>query len=171
MTTIGWSVVIRRHKRSRRGATSCNFKVWKKTGRDRAGRCATIYSSSWYRERMPKRWTQRGKCRAINGSIWQKDAGTLNTREAKGEGDTKHICALQLGIIDRCVRLYSNPGDIVFSGFAGIGSELYVALKLGRRAYGIELKQEYFDACVRNCETALRIREQEQKALFSMDTA
>lgn len=89
-------------------------------------------------------------------SAWYgiRETHTLNTEEAKGEQDTKHICPLQLQVIDRLVRLYSNPGEIVFSPFAGVGSELYVALKLGRRAYGCELKDEYYKTALKNCRKA-----------------
>lgn len=83
-----------------------------------------------------------------------KETDTLNVAEGKGENDTKHICPLQLQVIGRLIRLYSNPGEIVFSPFAGIGSEGYEAVKLGRRFYGIELKREYFDCAKRNLARA-----------------
>jgi hypothetical protein len=73
-----------------------------------------------------------------------RETDTLNVEGTKGEGDTKHICPLQLGVINRLVRLYSQPDELVFSPFAGIGSEGYESLKLGRRFYGVELKPEYF---------------------------
>jgi DNA modification methylase len=93
---------------------------------------------------------------------------TLNTKEAKGENDTKHICPLQLDTIDRAVRLYSNPGELVFSPFAGIGSEGYVSLKLGRKFYGVELKDEYYRAAIRNCERAIAEQSTEkQESLFT----
>lgn len=95
-----------------------------------------------------------------------KETDTLNVREGRGVDDTKHICPLQLGVIDRMVRLYTSPGELVFSPFAGIGSELYTALKRGRRAYGCELKDEYHAAAIRNCERAIEERKQEQKTLF-----
>lgn len=85
-----------------------------------------------------------------------RETDTLNTKEGKGPDDTRHICPLQLGVIDRLVRLYSNPGEVVFSPFAGIGSELYTAIKLARRAYGCEIKPEYHAAALRNCEKAAR---------------
>src|SRR6185437_4395317 len=72
-----------------------------------------------------------------------RETDTLNVQEGRGQDDTRHICALQLGVIDRLVRLYSNPGEIVFSPFAGIGSEGYVSLKRDRRFYGCEIKDEY----------------------------
>lgn len=85
-----------------------------------------------------------------------KETDTLNVRGTKGEGDTKHICPLQLPVIDRLVRLYSNPGDVVFSPFAGIGSEGVVAVGLGRRFYGCELKDEYHATACRNLAAAER---------------
>jgi DNA modification methylase len=96
-----------------------------------------------------------------------RETDTLNVREGRGEDDTKHICPLQLGVIDRLIRLYTNPSEIVFSPFAGIGSEGYTALKLGRRFYGCELKQEYYDAAIANLERAISAREREaQQILF-----
>lgn len=84
-----------------------------------------------------------------------RETDTLNVKEGRGDEDTKHICPLQLSVIERLVRLYSDPGEIVFSPFAGIGSEGYVSLREGREFYGCELKQEYFDACIKNLERAI----------------
>lgn len=95
-----------------------------------------------------------------------KETDTLNVSEGRGEDDTKHICPLQLGVIDRLVRLFSNPDEIVFSPFTGIGSEGYTALKLGRRFYGCELKDEYYKAAIANCERAIRICNANQHGLF-----
>lgn len=102
-----------------------------------------------------------------------KETDTLNGKngfrghaDAKGQDDVKHICPLQLPLIERSVRLYSNPGEVVFSPFAGIGSEGVVSLKLGRRFYGCEIKKEYFDAALFNLEVALRQREESQRTLF-----
>lgn len=98
-----------------------------------------------------------------------KETDTLNVRGTKGEGDTKHICPLQLGVIERCIRLFSNPGEVVFSPFAGIGSEGYEALRLGRRFYGCEIKDEYHAECVRNLEKAIAEGEREEKeSLFAV---
>ncbi len=94
--------------------------------------------------------------------------GMAGLREARGEEDTKHICPLQLGLIDRVVRMFSNPGEAVLSPFAGIGSELYTALKLGRRAYGCELKSEYADACEANCRRAVAARQEQSLDLIAM---
>lgn len=92
---------------------------------------------------------------------------TLNVAEGRGKDDTKHICPLQLGVINRLVRLFSNPGEIVFSPFAGIGSEGYVALGLDRRFYGCEIKPEYYAASLRNCDRAIANRKKaQQESLF-----
>jgi DNA modification methylase len=77
----------------------------------------------------------------------------LNYQIAREDGDEKHICPLQLDVIERPVTLWSNPGEVVFSPFAGIGSELYVALQLGRRVVGVELKRAYWQIAVRNLES------------------
>lgn len=95
-----------------------------------------------------------------------RETDTLNVRTSKSESDTKHICPLQLGVIDRIVRLYTNPGELVFSPFAGIGSEGYIALKRGRRFYGIELKPEYCTVARENFAAAIRQRENETKTMF-----
>ncbi len=94
------------------------------------------------------------------------ETDTLNVRGTKGEGDTKHICPLQLDVIERLVRLFSNPGEIVFSPFAGIGSEGFVALKLERRFYGCELKDEYHAQAIRNLDMAMKQRDAEKQQNF-----
>ena len=99
-----------------------------------------------------------------------RETDTLNVSEGRGEDDTKHICPLQLGVIRRLVRLYSNPDEIVFTPFAGIGSEMYEALRAGRRAYGCEIKPEYQAACRRNCERAERaLRPEVSEPLFAAE--
>ncbi len=97
-----------------------------------------------------------------------RETDTLNVKEGRGDDDTKHICPLQLGVIDRLVRLYANPGEVVFSPFAGIGSEGYQSLLRGRRFYGCEIKDEYYRAAVKNCECAIAKRQMEDEgSLFS----
>lgn len=95
-----------------------------------------------------------------------RETDTLNVKSTKGEDDTKHICPLQLEVIRRLVKLYTNPGEVVFSPFAGIGSEGYVALLEGRRFYGVELKEEYHAAAVANLDRALAKRLESQRTLF-----
>lgn len=79
-----------------------------------------------------------------------RETDTLNERVAREDADLRHICPLQLPFIERCVRLWSNPGETVLSPFAGIGSEPYVAVKLGRKGLGIELKPSYWQTAVDN---------------------
>lgn len=95
--------------------------------------------------------------RAYASPVWMdiRQTNTLNKTAARTESDEKHICPLQLDVIDRALTLWSNPGDIVFSPFAGIGSELYGAIIQGRRALGIELKESYYKQAVLNCKAAL----------------
>lgn len=98
-------------------------------------------------------------------SIWQKyaspvwmdirETNTLQYKSVRDEKDEKHICPLQLDVIARGVALWSNPGDIVFSPFAGIGSEGYQAIKMGRKFIGIELKESYYRAAVNNLRMAV----------------
>lgn len=77
----------------------------------------------------------------------------------------KHICPLQLDVIDRAVRLFSNPGEIVFSPFTGIGSEGVMALRRERRFYGCEIKAEYLAEADRNLNAVIKERET-QMSLF-----
>lgn len=87
--------------------------------------------------------------------IWTgiQESDTLQYTTARSADDEKHICPLQLGTIERCVKLYSNPGETVLTPFMGIGSEAYTALKFGRKAIGIELKESYFRIAVKNLES------------------
>lgn len=95
---------------------------------------------------------------------------TLNVADGRGVDDTKHICPLQLGVIRRLVRLYTNPNEIVFSPFTGIGSEGYESLLLGRRFYGCEIKDEYIAAAKVNLAKA-ESKKSDQLGLFAEDVA
>ena len=96
--------------------------------------------------------------------LWQKYASpvwfdinpsdTLNVREAREEEDIRHICALQLQVIERAMDLWTAPDDLVFTPFLGIGSEVYTAVKMGRRGIGSELKPAYYKQAVKNCAAA-----------------
>ena len=88
--------------------------------------------------------------------IWYniRETNTLNVRVARTEKDERHICPLQLETIERCVKLWSNPGDLILDPFAGIGSTGYVAIENHRRFVGIELKPEYFAVAVNNLHSA-----------------
>lgn len=83
-----------------------------------------------------------------------RETNTLNGRQARDDADEKHICPLQLDFIERCVRLWSNPGETVLSPFAGIGSEGYVSIMHGRRFVGCELKPSYWRSAVQNLRAA-----------------
>lgn len=89
---------------------------------------------------------------------------TLQREGAREEKDERHICPLQLDVIERALQLWTNPGDTVLTPFAGIGSEVYSAIKDGRVGIGIELKNSYYKQAVRNCELA--ILESKQQSLF-----
>lgn len=86
------------------------------------------------------------------GGIWTgiHESDTLQYSYARDKDDEKHICPLQLGTIERCIKLYTNPGEIVLTPFGGIGSEGYEAVRLGRRAILIELKKSYFRILLQN---------------------
>jgi len=88
--------------------------------------------------------------------IWYniRETETLNVREARSNDDERHIAPLQLETIRRAILLWSNPGDLVLSPFAGIGSEGYESVLNGRRFVGVELKPEYFKVAVRNMRKA-----------------
>ena len=104
----------------------------------------------WWQEVASPVWMTVDQCRVLNGE---------GSRE---HADEKHICPLQLDVIDRAVTLWTNPGDLVYSPFAGIGSEGYGALKLGRRFVGSELKESYFQQAAQNLKMA-----RAQMGLFS----
>lgn len=92
-----------------------------------------------------------------------QQTNVLNTRQARDDKDEKHICPLQLDVIERLVELYSNKGEIVFTPFLGIGSECFVSLKMQRKAIGIELKESYFNIAVENCKS---VQDDAQTSLF-----
>ncbi len=79
----------------------------------------------------------------------------LPYRESKESDDEKHVCPLQLDVIDRSLVMWSNPGDVVLTPFMGVGSEVYCAVRAGRRAIGIELKSSYFRQAVKNVQAAI----------------
>lgn len=107
-------------------------------------------------------WIPEGNGTSID--VWQKYASpiwddinqtdTLNFREGRDSDDERHICPLQLDVIERCLQLWSCEGDVVWTPFLGIGSEAYCALKMGRKAIGAELKPSYFNLAKRNIESA-----------------
>jgi len=106
--------------------------------------------------------------------LWQKYASpiwddidqgrTLNRMPARDENDEKHMCPLQLDVIERCIHLWTNPGDLIFSPFTGIGSEGYCAVKMGRRFIGSELKPQYWELAVENIK---EVAQHNQDDLFA----
>lgn len=93
------------------------------------------------------------------------ETDTLNVHQARETDDERHLAPLQLGVIERCVKLWSAPGDLIFSPFMGIGSEGYVAVRLGRRFVGSELKEGYWKHAIRNLQRA--DAESQQGTLFA----
>jgi len=103
--------------------------------------------------------------------LWQKYASPVwmdidygNTlqgyRNGRDDNDEKHICPLQLDTIERLIHLYSNKGDTVFTPFMGIGSEVFQAVKMGRKGIGFELKESYFDLAKKNVQSAVIAKNQ-----------
>lgn len=88
--------------------------------------------------------------------VWMdiNPSDTIQFRAAREHDDERHICPLQTGVIRRCVDLWTNPGDVVWSPFMGIGSEGYVAIQEGRRFVGAELKRSYFEQACKNLREA-----------------
>jgi DNA modification methylase len=90
----------------------------------------------------------------VASPVWNHIHQTRTLNSIKAEKDERHVCPLQLDTIRDLLRLYSNPDDLIFSPFAGIGSEGYVSLKMGRRFLGIELKPEYYTEAISNLRSA-----------------
>ena len=97
-----------------------------------------------------------GHWQKVASPVWMDidPSDTLQYASAREHDDERHICPLQLEVIRRGVELWTNPGDIVLSPFAGIGSEGYVSLQMGRKFVGAELKASYYQQAARNLERA-----------------
>ena len=95
----------------------------------------------------------------VASPVWMdiNPSDTLQYQSAREHDDERHICPLQLEVIRRGVDLWTNPGDVVLSPFAGIGSEGHVSLQMGRKFIGVELKESYYQQAARNLQAALRI--------------
>lgn len=130
-------------------------------------------------------WTGKQTENRFSHWIWRQYASSfwddiriqrvLPYKEARDSEDEKHVHPLQLDVIDRCVILSSNPGEIVFTPFMGVGSEVYAAVRLGRRGIGAELKPSYYRQAVKNVERGAMLNPEDQGDLFkhfeSMDDA
>jgi DNA modification methylase len=99
--------------------------------------------------------------RAYASPVWMdiRQTKTLNARVAREADDEKHLCPLQLDVIERACVLWSNPGEVVFTPFMGVGSEVYGAVLNGRKAIGVELKTSYYNQAVRNLASVDDARE------------
>jgi DNA modification methylase len=119
------------------------------------------------------------KITKLNHYIWQRYASSvwddiridnvLPFKDSKEEDDEKHVHPLQLDVIDRLVELYSNPNEVVFTPFMGVGSEVFSPVSMGRKAIGIELKDSYYKQAILNLEDAekrFRVNNVEQTTLF-----
>jgi len=116
----------------------------------------------------PETFENKGR---LSIDVWQRYASpvwmdinpsnTLQYRSAREHNDERHICPLQLDVIERCIQLWTNSGDRVLSPFMGIGSEGYVALKMDRKFIGIELKESYYSQAVKNLDAIVVERKNE----------
>ncbi len=120
------------------------------------------------------------KTNKLSHWIWQQYASSvwddvrigrvLPYKGGRDKEDEKHVCPLQLDVIERVLTLWSNPGDTVLTPFMGVGSEVYASLRAGRRAIGIELKVSYFKQAQRNIQAALTWKDtDEQRSMFEHD--
>lgn len=118
------------------------------------------------------------KTNKLSHIIWQRYASSvwddiridnvLQYKNTKDEDDEKHVHPLQLDVIDRIVELYSNPGEIVLTPFAGVGSEVYSPVSMGRKAIGIELKDTYYKQMIKNLsDVSLRFADRDQLSLIA----
>jgi len=111
---------------------------------DRVGQDAKLFPVDMWQQWASPVWMDINQTNVLNGKLAREDK------------DERHLCPLQLDLIERCIRLWSNPNDVIFSPFMGIGSEGWVALKAGRRFVGSELKPTYFKHAVRHLQEAER---------------
>lgn len=124
-----------------------------------------------------KKINESDKITKLNHYVWQRYASSvwddiridhvLPFRDSKEEDDEKHVHPLQLDVIDRCVDLWSNPGEVVFTPFMGVGSEVYSPVSLGRKGIGIELKDSYYKQAIANMKAVKsRFKTDNQQTLF-----
>lgn len=118
------------------------------------GRLTEFYGTDFPSQQNDPDWDSINIWQRYASPVWMDIAqnDTLNFREAKDDDDHKHICPLQLTVIRRALQLWSNPNDVVLSPFAGIGSEGYVSLDMGRKFVGFELKKSYYECALQNLQ-------------------
>lgn len=132
------------------------------------GRGFENYIGEMDEPKSPK--TNIARTNKYSHNVWQRYASpvwfdinqtrTLNVKQAREKEDERHMCPLQLDVIERCLDLWTNEGDLILSPFSGIGSEGYCSLNMGRRFIGCELKKSYFDVAVKNLLQASNPRKQ-----------
>ena len=150
----------------------CVFRKWPQTEEEEAsvvpvthskvgGDFPLVYDASHPRG-YPDAWQRYAS------PVWFdiRQTRVLNVEQARESQDEKHICPLQLDVIERAVKLWTNPGEVVFSPFCGIGSEGFESLRLDRKFCGVELKESYFQTARRNLEKMTR--QKTQATLFDM---
>lgn len=138
---------LRRDSSVSRPALADYLLVFKKPGENAVRIDPNVTNEEWIEWAHPVWWNIR-------------ESDTLQYISARDDQDERHICPLQLGFIERCVRLWSNPMETVLSPFAGIGSEGYVSIQHGRRFIGCELKPSYWVTAHNNLERAEREKDQ-----------
>lgn len=138
----------------------------------------THYTASQLWDHLTKKYAgwENPKSNKLSHYIWQRYASAvwddvritnvLPFRESKEEDDEKHVHPLQLDVIDRCVDLWSNPGETVLTPFMGVGSEVYSPVSMGRKGIGIELKDSYYKQAIMNLKVVNSRFANTQKELF-----
>lgn len=129
-------------------------------------------STVWLMHRLGMKWWEGINVTKVLGALLNKKTGERNgfgIRAAWGEEDEKHLCELQLDIIERCVAIHTKPGDLVCDPFSGIGSVGFQSLLMGRRYIGFELKKSYWLTAIKNLEYCEHKIKQQKFDLFSMN--
>lgn len=149
-------------------APACNdyVLVFKKPGD-----CEVPVRALYDRDKNPGGWVTTDEWIKWAHGVWTdiKETDVLSGWRASREPeDDKHVCPLQLEVIRRCVRLYSNPGEVVLDPFMGIGSTAAVAIEQRRSALGFEIKDSWYRQCLRNCERATATGPREQLGLLDL---
>jgi len=142
-------------------------RTFRKPGENKARLKRTPNEMPLASDKCPDGWDKRHNWQNYASPVWMdiNASDTLQRTSAREDNDERHICPLQLEVIRRCVQLWSNPGDVVLSPFAGIGSEGHEAIRAGRRFVGVELKDSYYRQAVKNLTRAES--EMDAKTLFS----
>jgi DNA modification methylase len=125
----------------------------------------------YHPQKNPKGWVTTNEWIKWARGVWDdiREMDVLEGWQAgRDDDDEKHVCPLQLEVIRRCVRLYSNPGELVLDPFMGIGSTAVVAVEQGRNAVGFELKESYWKLAERNVRRALEADTVTNPTLFDL---